>query len=200
MLSSPFLLIFYTLFFHHCVLTQPILWYPNRCKYNSFLNCVSQNCFCTCWESSAESSFVVEEIYRNLSIFKTKTSGMENLTQKQYITNHEHQQRCCSPWAPKQRAQHSHFCISVWRTKLSLCQLHHLNRLSIIQVPLQQFRVNFKQFDRSEVSKPTHLSSLYTGNEVYYMWHARAGHIVTRLSWKYYCEGVWKWKEDLRKL
>lgn len=43
---------------------------------------------------SIESSYVVEQIYKNLGIFKTKTSGMEDLKQEQHITNHEHQQRC----------------------------------------------------------------------------------------------------------
>lgn len=118
---------------------------------------------------SAQSTFVLEQSHRNLGIFKTKTSGMENLAQEQHVTSHEHQQRCNSPRVPKQRAQHNSFCISVSRTKLSACQLHHLNRLSIIQLPLQQLRVNFKQFDSSEVSKIIHLSSHYKGNEVYYM-------------------------------
>lgn len=197
--SSPSLIIFYTLFFHHC-------------SYSTYLNGIliyesiipswimsPKSTFAPAQSPSIESSFVVEQIYKNLGIFKTKTSGMEDLKQE-HITNHEHQQRCYSPWVPKQGAQQSHFCIFVWRTKLSVCQLHHLNRLSIIQDPLQQLRVNFKLFDSSEVSKTRHLSSHHKGNEVDYGWHARAGHTVTRLSWKYYSEGVWKWKEDLRKL
>lgn len=126
--------------------------------------------FAPAQSSSTESFFRCgTNIQKLRDFFKTKTSGTETLTQEQHITNHEHQQRCHSPCAPKQGAHHSHFCISVWRTKLSVCQLHHLKRLSVTQVPLQQLRVNFKQFDSSEVSKAIHLSSHYKGNEVYYM-------------------------------